>query len=53
VASEYEELPLATFLEEVALVSEVDDLPEEVGAPTLLTLHAPRDWSSTWCSWPG
>ncbi|MBN1430847.1 MAG: UvrD-helicase domain-containing protein [Anaerolineae bacterium] len=42
VAAEYEELPLSAFLEEVALVSEVDNLPEEVGAPTLLTLHAAK-----------
>jgi len=43
VAAEYDPLPretaLATFLEEVALVSDVDDLPEAVDAPTLLTLH--------------
>jgi len=42
VAAEYEELPLSAFLEEVALVSDIDDLPEEVGAPTLMTLHAAK-----------
>ena len=30
---------LATFLQEVALVSDVDDLEEEANAPTLMTLH--------------
>ena len=43
VAREYLELPpetsLTTFLEEVALVSEVDNLDETANAPTLLTLH--------------
>ncbi len=43
VAKEYVELPaeaaLTTFLEEVALVSDVDNLDEQVDAPTLLTLH--------------
>jgi len=43
VAKEYIELPaetaLTTFLEEVALVSDVDNLDEQVDAPTLLTLH--------------
>ena len=43
VAAEYGALPpetaLATFLEDVALVSDVDDLPESSDVPTLLTLH--------------
>jgi DNA helicase-2/ATP-dependent DNA helicase PcrA len=43
VAKEYLELPAETaltiFLEEVALVSDVDNLDERVDAPTLLTLH--------------
>jgi DNA helicase-2/ATP-dependent DNA helicase PcrA len=43
VAREYLDLPpgdsLTTFLEEVALVSDVDTLNETVNAPTLLTLH--------------
>ncbi len=43
VAREYAHLPpgesLTTFLEEVALVSDVDNLDERVNAPTLLTLH--------------
>jgi DNA helicase-2/ATP-dependent DNA helicase PcrA len=42
VAAEFEETPLATFLEEVALVSDIDTLPEGVNAPTLLTLHAAK-----------
>ncbi len=43
VAQEYSSLPaedsLTTFLEEVALVSDVDNLEEQVQAPCLLTLH--------------
>ena len=33
---------LATFLEDSALVSEVDNLTEDANAPTLLTLHAAK-----------
>jgi DNA helicase-2/ATP-dependent DNA helicase PcrA len=43
VAREYLDLPpgtsLTTFLEEVALVSDIDTYDEAVNAPTLLTLH--------------
>jgi DNA helicase-2/ATP-dependent DNA helicase PcrA len=43
VAQEYSSLPvedsLATFLEEVALVSDVDNLDEQAQAPCFLTLH--------------
>ncbi len=42
VAETYNDLGpdgLTHFLEEVSLVSDVDELPEEVGAPVLLTLH--------------
>ncbi len=43
VAREYVDLPpgtsLTTFLEEVALVSDIDTFDETVNAPTLLTLH--------------
>ncbi|MGA9349163.1 MAG: UvrD-helicase domain-containing protein [Anaerolineae bacterium] len=43
VAREYLDLPtgdsLTTFLEEVALVSDIDTFDETVNAPTLLTLH--------------
>jgi DNA helicase-2/ATP-dependent DNA helicase PcrA len=43
VAREYSSLPveesLTTFLEEVALVSDVDNLDEQIPAPSLLTLH--------------
>ena len=46
VAGEYAPLPvdagLTVFLEEVSLVSDVDDLPEQTDAPTLLTLHAAK-----------
>lgn len=46
VARDYADLPvetaLSTFLEEVALVSDVDNLDEAVDAPTLLTLHAAK-----------
>ncbi len=42
VAAEYSELSLSEFLEQVALVSEVDNLTEEPDAPTLLTLHAAK-----------
>jgi DNA helicase-2/ATP-dependent DNA helicase PcrA len=36
------EIALTTFLEEVALVSDIDNLDEQVDAPTLLTLHAAK-----------
>ena len=46
VARDYADLPvetaLTTFLEEVALVSDVDSLDEQVDAPTLLTLHSAK-----------
>lgn len=42
VTHEFEELPLATFLEEVSLVSDVDGLSDEVNAPTMMTLHAAK-----------
>ncbi len=46
VARDYADLPvetaLFTFLEEVALVSDVDNLDDEVDAPTLMTLHAAK-----------
>ncbi len=46
VAREYAALPpdeaLTAFLEEVALVSDVDNLDENADAPTLLTLHAAK-----------
>jgi DNA helicase-2/ATP-dependent DNA helicase PcrA len=46
VAQEYVSLPvdegLTTFLEEVALVSDIDNLDETVDAPTLLTLHSAK-----------
>ena len=46
VARDYTDLPvetsLTTFLEEVALVSDVDNLDDQVDAPTLLTLHSAK-----------
>jgi len=46
VAQEYASLPvedgLTTFLEEVALVSDTDNLDETTNAPTLLTLHSAK-----------
>lgn len=46
VVQEYLDLPrqgaLTTFLEEVALVSDVDNLDETVDASTLLTLHSAK-----------
>lgn len=46
VARDYADLPvetaLTTFLEEVALVSDIDNLDEQVDAPTLLTFHAAK-----------
>jgi DNA helicase-2/ATP-dependent DNA helicase PcrA len=36
------ETALTTFLEEVALVSDVDNLDEQVDTPTLLTLHSAK-----------
>ncbi|WP_119065332.1 ATP-dependent helicase [Aggregatilinea lenta] len=42
VAETYANLPLATFLEEVALVSDVDTRDDDMQAPSLLTLHAAK-----------
>ncbi|MBN1202845.1 MAG: UvrD-helicase domain-containing protein [Anaerolineae bacterium] len=42
VAASYGEVPLATFLEEVSLVSDVDTHDDEAQAPNLLTLHAAK-----------
>jgi len=42
VAGEYNDLSLTDFLADVALVSDVDNLSEEVDAPTLLTLHSAK-----------
>lgn len=39
---EYEEAGLEVFLENMALVSDQDTLPEATEAPTLLTLHAAK-----------
>ncbi len=44
VAAEFSETDLTTFLEEISLVSETDNLDEEAQAkaPTMLTLHAAK-----------
>lgn len=42
VAQEYQELGLAGFLEEVALVSDVDQADQNGDAVTLMTLHAAK-----------
>jgi DNA helicase-2/ATP-dependent DNA helicase PcrA len=42
VAADYSGLSLADFLADVALVSDVDNLADEVNAPTLLTLHSAK-----------
>ncbi|HUN23427.1 MAG TPA: UvrD-helicase domain-containing protein, partial [Anaerolineales bacterium] len=42
VAVEFSEANLTTFLEEVALVSETDNLEKNSNVPTLLTLHAAK-----------
>jgi ATP-dependent DNA helicase UvrD/PcrA len=42
LASEYQDKGLATFLEQVALVSDQDTLEAGANAPTLLTLHAAK-----------
>ncbi len=42
VAADYPETTLTEFLEQVSLVSDVDNLTEETSAPTLLTLHAAK-----------
>jgi DNA helicase-2/ATP-dependent DNA helicase PcrA len=42
LAYEYEERGLSPFLENLALVSDQDTVPEETEAPTLLTLHAAK-----------
>jgi DNA helicase-2/ATP-dependent DNA helicase PcrA len=42
VAQDYDDTNLGAFLEQVALVSDVDDLEEDPNAPTLLTLHSAK-----------
>ena len=42
IAYEYEERGITEFLENIALVSDQDTVPEENDAPTLLTLHAAK-----------
>ena len=42
VVYEYQERSLTEFLENVALVSDQDTIPDQLSAPTLLTLHAAK-----------
>src|SRR5271157_1056026 len=42
LAYEYEDRGLTAFLENLALVSDQDTLPEESNVPTLMTLHAAK-----------
>ncbi len=42
LAYEYQQRGLVEFLENLALVSDQDTLPEQLDAPTLLTLHAAK-----------
>jgi len=42
LAFEYQDKGLVDFLENLALVSDQDTLPEQVNSPTLLTLHAAK-----------
>ncbi len=42
LAYEYEERGLTAFLENLALVSDQDTVPEESNVPTLMTLHAAK-----------
>ncbi|WP_075072628.1 ATP-dependent helicase [Longilinea arvoryzae] len=42
LAFEYQNKGLVDFLENLALVSDQDTLPEQVNSPTLLTLHAAK-----------
>jgi DNA helicase II / ATP-dependent DNA helicase PcrA len=42
LAYEFQERGLYEFLENLALVSDQDTLPEEINVPTLLTLHAAK-----------
>lgn len=42
LAFEFSELGLSAFLENVALVSDQDTLPDVLDAPTLMTLHAAK-----------
>ena len=42
IAFEYENSDLTAFLERVALVSDQDTIPDDLNAPTMLTLHAAK-----------
>lgn len=42
VAEEFQDVDLAAFLEQIALVSDQDTLTDDINAPILLTLHAAK-----------
>jgi DNA helicase-2/ATP-dependent DNA helicase PcrA len=42
VAADYGDVTLSDFLADVALISDIDNLPATVDAPTLLTLHSAK-----------
>jgi DNA helicase-2/ATP-dependent DNA helicase PcrA len=42
VAADFGDAPLSDFLNDIALVSEVDNYDENANAPTLMTLHAAK-----------
>ena len=42
---------LDEFLEQVALVADIDNMDESENRVTLMTCTAPRDWSSQRCIW--
>ena len=54
VAKGYADLGVSGFLEEVALVTDVDSSGNKNGkAVSLMTLHPPRVWNFRWSSWLG
>jgi DNA helicase-2/ATP-dependent DNA helicase PcrA len=42
LTADYEDIALSDFLGEVALVADIDSLPQDVNAPTLMTLHSAK-----------
>jgi DNA helicase-2/ATP-dependent DNA helicase PcrA len=48
IAFEYQERSLVDFLENIALVSDQDTLPDRIDTPTLLTLHAAKGLEFPW-----
>ena len=48
IAFEYQDRSLVDFLENIALVSDQDTLPDRIDTPTLLTLHAAKGLEFPW-----